>query len=115
MHDVLDELVAEWRQGKSTALGTVVSTYRSAPRPAGASMLVTSDERAVGSVSGGCVEGGRTYAWRADLSAWRHSGISLIEDAKIVGQRGVEVSRDGRLYIRRRRRVWRSGAVQLPA
>ncbi|MDQ3827635.1 MAG: XdhC family protein, partial [Actinomycetota bacterium] len=38
-------------------MGTVVSTYRSAPRPAGASMLVTSDERAVGSVSGGCVEG----------------------------------------------------------
>ncbi len=57
MREVLDELVAEWRQGKSTAVGTVVSTYRSAPRPAGASMLVTSDERAVGSVSGGCVEG----------------------------------------------------------
>ena len=57
MREVLDELVAEWREGKSTAVGTVVSTYRSAPRPAGASMLVTSDERAVGSVSGGCVEG----------------------------------------------------------
>ncbi len=57
MREVLDELVAEWRQGRSTAVGTVVSTYRSAPRPAGASMLVTSDERAVGSVSGGCVEG----------------------------------------------------------
>ncbi|MGH3684386.1 MAG: XdhC family protein, partial [Pseudonocardiaceae bacterium] len=57
MREVLDELVAQWRQGKSTAVGTVVSTYRSAPRPAGASMLVTSDERAVGSVSGGCVEG----------------------------------------------------------
>ncbi|MGH3721694.1 MAG: XdhC family protein [Pseudonocardiaceae bacterium] len=57
MREVLDELVAQWRQGRSTAVGTVVSTYRSAPRPAGASMLVTSDERAVGSVSGGCVEG----------------------------------------------------------
>ena len=57
MREVLDELVAEWRQSKSTAVGTVVSTYRSAPRPAGAAMLVTSDERAVGSVSGGCVEG----------------------------------------------------------
>ncbi|MGQ0716044.1 MAG: XdhC family protein [Pseudonocardiales bacterium] len=57
MREVLDELVAEWRQGKSTAVGTVVSTYRSAPRPAGAAMLVTADERAVGSVSGGCVEG----------------------------------------------------------
>jgi xanthine dehydrogenase accessory factor len=57
VREVLDELVAEWKEGKSTAVGTVVSTYRSAPRPAGASMLVTSDERAVGSVSGGCVEG----------------------------------------------------------
>ena len=57
MREVLDELVAQWRQGKATAVGTVVSTYRSAPRPAGAAMLVTSDERAVGSVSGGCVEG----------------------------------------------------------
>ncbi|MGH4026688.1 MAG: XdhC family protein [Pseudonocardiaceae bacterium] len=57
MREVLDELVAQWREGKATAVGTVVSTYRSAPRPAGAAMLVTSDERAVGSVSGGCVEG----------------------------------------------------------
>ncbi|MGH3931859.1 MAG: XdhC family protein [Pseudonocardiaceae bacterium] len=57
MREVLDELVAQWRQGKPTAVGTVVSTFRSAPRPAGAAMLVTSDERAVGSVSGGCVEG----------------------------------------------------------
>jgi xanthine dehydrogenase accessory factor len=55
--EVLEELVAQWRQGKPTAVGTVVSTYRSAPRPAGASMLVTSDEQVVGSVSGGCVEG----------------------------------------------------------
>lgn len=57
MREVLDELVQQWRSGQPTALGTVVSTFRSAPRPAGASMLVTSDERAVGSVSGGCVEG----------------------------------------------------------
>jgi len=34
-----------------------VATFRSAPRPAGASMLVGPDESAVGSVSGGCVEG----------------------------------------------------------
>ena len=57
MREVLGELVAQWRSGVPTAMGTVVSTFRSAPRPAGASMLVTSDERAVGSVSGGCVEG----------------------------------------------------------
>jgi xanthine dehydrogenase accessory factor len=37
-------------------MATVVQTWRSAPRPAGASMLVTPDGEAVGSVSGGCVE-----------------------------------------------------------
>lgn len=57
MREVLGELMAAWRAGEPTAVGTVVSTFRSAPHPAGASMLVTSDERAVGSVSGGCVEG----------------------------------------------------------
>lgn len=41
----------------STAMATVVRTWRSAPRPAGASMLVTDRDEAVGSVSGGCVEG----------------------------------------------------------
>jgi xanthine dehydrogenase accessory factor len=38
-------------------VGTVVATFQSAPRPAGASMLVGPDGSAVGSVSGGCVEG----------------------------------------------------------
>ena len=38
-------------------MATVVRTWRSAPRPAGASMLVTQSGEAVGSVSGGCVEG----------------------------------------------------------
>src|SRR6478672_2592382 len=46
-----------WRDGKAVGVGTVVATFRSAPRPAGASMLVGPDESAVGSVSGGCVEG----------------------------------------------------------
>jgi xanthine dehydrogenase accessory factor len=38
-------------------MATVVRTWKSAPRPAGASMLVTDTGEAVGSVSGGCVEG----------------------------------------------------------
>src|SRR4051812_4440637 len=46
-----------WREGRTTGVGTVVATFRSAPRPAGASMLVGPAGEAVGSVSGGCVEG----------------------------------------------------------
>src|SRR3954465_2721122 len=53
----MDELMAWWRAGESVGVGTVVATWRSAPRPAGASMLVGPGGEAVGSVSGGCVEG----------------------------------------------------------
>ncbi len=57
MRDVLGELMAWWEAGETVGVGTVVATFSSAPRPAGASMLVGPDGSAVGSVSGGCVEG----------------------------------------------------------
>ncbi|MBM6404856.1 XdhC family protein [Phycicoccus sp. CSK15P-2] len=57
MRDVLGELMDWWRAGETVGVGTVVATFRSAPRPAGASMLVGPGGEAVGSVSGGCVEG----------------------------------------------------------
>ena len=57
MRDVLEDLVGWWQAGETVGMGTVVATWRSAPRPAGASMLVGPDGTAVGSVSGGCVEG----------------------------------------------------------
>src|SRR5512143_1401406 len=46
-----------WREGRPVGMATVVATWRSAPRPAGASMLLGPGGEAVGSVSGGCVEG----------------------------------------------------------
>jgi len=57
MREVLPELLDWWRAGDEVGVGTVVATFRSAPRPPGASMLVGPDETVVGSVSGGCVEG----------------------------------------------------------
>lgn len=57
MREVLPQLLAWWEAGESVGMGTVVATFRSAPRPPGASMLVGPDASAVGSVSGGCVEG----------------------------------------------------------
>jgi xanthine dehydrogenase accessory factor len=57
MREVLGELMTGWSQGRTAGLATVVRTFKSAPRPAGASMLVTADGEVVGSVSGGCVEG----------------------------------------------------------
>lgn len=57
MRDVLSELLAVWRAGDTAGLATVVRTFRSAPRPAGAAMVVGPDGTVSGSVSGGCVEG----------------------------------------------------------
>ena len=57
MREVLPELMRWWRDGSTVGVGTVVATFRSAPRPPGASMLVGPSGEAVGSVSGGCVEG----------------------------------------------------------
>ncbi len=56
MREVLAPLLTWWRSGETVGMATVVGTWRSAPRPAGAAMLVGPDESAVGSVSGGCVE-----------------------------------------------------------
>jgi xanthine dehydrogenase accessory factor len=57
MRDVLGELLPWWHEGHTVAVATVVATFRSAPRPPGASMVVGPNGQAVGSVSGGCVEG----------------------------------------------------------
>src|SRR6185295_5541166 len=46
-----------WRkQGRHVALGTIVKTWGSAPRPVGAMVAIRDDGQVTGSVSGGCVE-----------------------------------------------------------
>jgi xanthine/CO dehydrogenase XdhC/CoxF family maturation factor len=60
MSDTADimEQAARWREaGKGVALATVVNTWGSSPRPAGAKLAVSEEGAFVGSVSGGCVEG----------------------------------------------------------
>ena len=47
----------QWRKaGRRVALGTIVKTWGSAPRPVGAMVAIRDDGQVVGSVSGGCVE-----------------------------------------------------------
>ncbi len=75
MRDVLSELMRWWEAGETVGVGTVVATFRSAPRPAGASMLVGPGGEAVGSVSGGCVEGA-VYELAEEVVA---SGVPVLE------------------------------------
>ena len=57
MREIAERLRAWHRAGTRYALATVVGTGGSAPRSPGAAMAVAEDGEAVGSVSGGCVEG----------------------------------------------------------
>ncbi|HZV50722.1 MAG TPA: XdhC/CoxI family protein [Candidatus Dormibacteraeota bacterium] len=57
MKDILDQVETWLAAGQRVALATVIATERSAPHDPGATMAVSERGEAVGSVSGGCVEG----------------------------------------------------------
>ncbi len=57
MRDILDPITRWWDSNETFGLATVVQTFSSAPREPGAAMAVSVAGEAVGSVSGGCVEG----------------------------------------------------------
>ena len=60
-----------WRKsGQRVALGTIVRTWGSAPRPIGAMVAIRGDGQIVGSVSGGCVEDDLVEKVKAKLAAW---------------------------------------------
>jgi xanthine dehydrogenase accessory factor len=88
MRDVMPDVEAWWTAGETVGVATVVGTWRSAPRQPGASMAVGPDGSAVGSVSGGCVEGAvyeLAEAARADgRSVLQRYGVSD-DDAFAVG------------------------------
>ena len=57
MKDLLDNIKDWLSDGHPLALATVIKTWGSSPRAAGAGMVVKADGQVAGSVSGGCVEG----------------------------------------------------------
>jgi xanthine/CO dehydrogenase XdhC/CoxF family maturation factor len=57
-HEEVLGRAAAWSQGGlGVAIATVVSTWGSAPRPAGSQLAVNEKGEFAGSVSGGCIEG----------------------------------------------------------
>lgn len=57
MRDIADGLRKLLDVGAPFAVATVIRARGSSPRPAGAAMAVSADGAALGSISGGCVEG----------------------------------------------------------
>ena len=97
MRDVLDELVGWWQAGETVGMGTVVATWRSAPRPAGASMLVGPDGKVasrpvkVGSAQGGewvILEGLQA---RANVGRDGDKGAAFLDLAARRGAGGLAV------------------------
>ncbi len=68
MSGELKDAAAWLAAGHKVALGTVIHTWGSAPRPAGSQIAVRDDGAFSGSVSGGCVEGAIIEAARAAMA-----------------------------------------------
>ncbi|MGW0554198.1 XdhC family protein [Streptomyces sp. NPDC002926] len=75
MLDIAEELTRWVGQGRAFAVATVVAVGGSAPRQPGAALAVDSEGTAIGSVSGGCVEGAVYELCRQSLE----DGLTVLE------------------------------------
>jgi len=88
MREILPDIVEWLAEDETVALATVVETWGSSPRKAGAKMAMTPGGKIAGSVSGGCVEAAVFEAGVETLKTGRpkllHYGVAD-EDAWQVG------------------------------
>ena len=88
MQDILPQVQVWLQKQQNLALATVVDTWRSAPRPIGAALVVNAEGDMLGSVSGGCVENRVVQEARKVMAgeppALLHFGVTN-EDAWEVG------------------------------
>jgi xanthine dehydrogenase accessory factor len=85
--DALTQASAWSQAGDTTAIATVVQTWGSAPRQAGARMAISASGRIAGSVSGGCVEGAVADAARSVIA----TGQPRLLEFHVANERAWEV------------------------
>src|ERR1041385_9482431 len=73
--EVLRSAEAWRKEGRRVALGTIVKTWGSAPRPVGAMVVIRDDGQIQGSVSGGCVEDDLVDKVKAKLASWKEGEV----------------------------------------
>ncbi|MFV2061895.1 MAG: XdhC family protein [Chloroflexota bacterium] len=87
MRDLLATIDAWQAEGQAIGRAVVVRTFGSAPRPEGATLLLSEDGRLAGSVSGGCVEG----ATAEHVEEARRSGLMRVVRFGISDERAWDV------------------------
>lgn len=77
VHDNMLLVASDWqKQGHKIALGIVIKTWGSSPRPIGSMIVIREDGQIAGSVSGGCVEG---EVIEAGLACIQNGGAKKLE------------------------------------
>jgi len=112
MEILLDQIVAWFAKGRKVALATVIKTWGSSPRPAGAMMAITDQGEISGSVSGGCVESAVIDAAQEVLKQGKarrlHFGVANDEAWEVGLSCGGEIEVFVREFTNQRLENWRS-------
>lgn len=98
VRDILSTLQKWHQEGRTFAVARVLSTWGSAPRGAGSTMLISDITEVVGSVSGGCIEGSVIEAAHEVLATGRSRVLTFgVDDEKAWS---VGLSCGGRIRVR---------------
>jgi len=116
METLLDQ-IAVWFEGeRSVALATVIKTWGSSPRPAGAMMAITDQGEISGSVSGGCVESAVIDAALRVLADGKpirlHFGVANEEAWEVGLSCGGEIEIFVRVFTRENLDCWREAGMR---
>ncbi len=116
MEILLDQMAVWFEAGRSVALATVIKTWGSSPRPAGAMMAITDQGEVNGSVSGGCVESAVIDAALrvlVDAKPIRlHFGVANEEAWEVGLSCGGEIEVFVRVFTRDNLECWREARTR---
>jgi xanthine dehydrogenase accessory factor len=112
MRDLLDQIEIWLKNGQSIALATVIKTWGSSPRPAGAGMAITDSGQIIGSVSGGCVESAvietAMQVLRSGQTERLHFGVGDDQAWDVGLSCGGEIDVFIRQFDRRKLEIWKT-------